>query len=126
MEKAKAVIERIDQHLARLAINVQGWPPNTRFVRSNTVVCVAAGTPYQAPAMVVPSGMRLLIKSFSFNPAASLIQIGTSAADCLNFNSSFSLAPGETVAYAIENAGMVYVSSNMAGVIAIFSCEDRR
>lgn len=121
-----ASLDRIDVSIGKLAIAVQGWPPNTKYIRSFTMVCVAANTPYQVPAMVIPSGMHLLVKAHPFNAAASLIQVATSASECLNVNSSWPLVLNEPVAFAIENAQDIFISTNIAGSQAIFVAEERR
>lgn len=121
-----AAIDRIDQNIATLSIAVQGWPPNTKYIRAFTLVCLAANTPYQVPAMVIPDGMHLLVKAHPFNAAASLIQVATSASECLNVNSSWPLALNEPIAFAIENAQDIFISTNIAGSQAIFVAEERR
>ena len=121
-----ASLDRIDKNIASLAINVQGWPRNTRYIRSFTMVCAAANTAYPGPAMVIPSGMQLLVKAHPFNAAASLIQVATSAAECLNVNSAYPLVLNEPVAFAIENAQDIFVSTNIAGSQVIFVTEERR
>lgn len=102
------------------------WPLSTKSIRSFTLVCIAANTPYQGPAMVIPSGMRLLVKAHPLNAVGSVIQVATSAAECLNVNSSWPLILNEPVALAIENAQAIFVSTNVAGSQVIFLAEERR
>jgi len=116
-------IQEIIQELSTLSVNVQGWPPNVKYVRTFVVQCIAAGTPYQASQTEVPSGMNLVIKSYPLNAPGSLIQIATSAAECLNPNSSYPLIPNEAIAYSVQNAKEFYVSTNVAGSIAVFTAE---
>lgn len=106
--------------------NVRCWPKNTRAIRAFSVLCAAANTPFQVPALEVPSGMQLRIKAHPFNAVGSLILVATSAAECQNPNSSWPLILNESVIYAIENSGSLFVSTNIAGSIAIFSSEERR
>jgi len=119
-------LDRIDQNIATLGINVQGWPPNTKYIRSFTMVCAAINTPYQAPEMAVPDGMQLLIKAHPLNAVASVIQVATSASECVNANSSWPLILNEPVAFAVKNARDIFVSTNAAGSMVIFSAEERR
>lgn len=100
-----------------------GWPPNAPGIRSFAKVCIAAAQFYQGDDMAVPDGMNLLIKSFPTNAVGSLIRVASTPADCTNPNSSWPLIPNEPVAYAVKNANEIYISSNIAGSIAIFSCE---
>lgn len=119
-------LDRIDQNIAKLSIAVQGWPRNTKYIHSFTQVCLAAGVPYRASAMVVPDGMSLIVKAHFLNAAASVIQVATSAAECLNPNSSYSLVPNEPVAFQLENSQAIFISTNIAGSQAIFVAEERR
>ena len=121
-----AAIDRIDRNIAALAINVQGWPPNAKYIHSFTQVCALANTPYQAAAMVVPDGMQLVVKASPFNGAASVIQVATSAAECLNAGSSYPLVPNEPIAFQVENSEAIFISTNVAGSQAIFVAEERR
>lgn len=121
-----AAIDRIDKNIATLGINVQGWPPNVKYLRAFTLVCVAVNQAYQAPPMAIPDGMSLAVKGHPLNVAASLVMVASSAADCININSSWPLAPNEAIAFAIENAEDIYVSTNVAGSRVIFVAEERR
>jgi len=69
--------------------------------------------------------MLLVIKAWPFNAVGSVIFVATTAAECTNPNSSYPLIPNEPIAYAVENASVFFVSSNIAGSIAIFSAEKR-
>lgn len=114
--------------LARLAENGggeigQGWPPNTRYIRSSGITCLAANTAYQAPDIVVPSGMALIVKAHPLNAVGSVVQVATTPADCLNANSSYPLIPSEAVSYHIQNADVLRVSATVAGSIVVFSTE---
>ncbi|GAI01467.1 unnamed protein product, partial [marine sediment metagenome] len=102
-------IDRIDKNIALLQVNVQGWPKNTKTIASFTLLCVAANVAYQAPGMVVPDGMHLLVKGHPLNVAASVVQLARSAADCLNANSSYPLVLNEPVAFAIQDASAIFV-----------------
>lgn len=122
-DKIDIGIQQVIQELATLAIDVQGWPQNVKYIRTFTIVCAVAGTPYQASEMEIPSGMNLVIKAHPFNAVGSLVQVAATAAECLNANSSYPLVPNEPIAYALQNSNEIYVSSNIAGSIAIFSAE---
>jgi len=121
-----AAIERIDKNIASLSVQVQGWPLNTRTIRSYTLLCAVANQAYQAPQMAIPSGMQLLIKASPLNAAAALILVATSGPECLNVNSSWPLILNEPVAFSIENAQSIFVSTNVAGSQVIFSAEERK
>jgi len=116
-------IQQVITKLSTLGINVQGWPPNVRHTRSFTIVCAVAVQAYQASPMTIPSGMSVVIKASPLNAVGSLIYVATTAAESTNPNSSWPLVPNESVGYALQNAEEVYVSSNIAGSIAIFSAE---
>ena len=116
-------IQQVIHELSTLAINVQGWPPNVRHIRTFTIVCAAAGQAYQGSPMTIPSGISLVIKANPINAVGSLIYVATTAAESTNPNSSYPLVPNESVGYALQNAEDIYVSSNIAGSIAIFSAE---
>lgn len=105
---------------------VQGWPRNAKYIHSVTLVCAAINTPYQAPPMVIPDGMHLLIKGHPLNAVGSVVQVATSRAECLNPGSSWPLILNEPVALAIENAQAIFVSTNVAGSQVIFLAEERR
>jgi hypothetical protein len=107
----------------KLAINVQGFPPNARGIRSFAKVCAIVGQAYQGDDMTIPEGMDLIIKSYPTNPAGSIVQVASSQSDSLNPNSSWPLVPNEAVAYQVKNANEIYVSANLANVIVIFSAE---
>jgi len=102
-----------------------GWPPNAEGTRSFAVLCVAAATPYQASDMEIPDGMSLAIKSSPLNAALSLIFVARTPAECTNPNSAWPLIPNEAITYQVKNAKAIYVSTNVAGSIAIFTAEQR-
>ena len=104
---------------------VQGWPPNAEGTRSFAILCAAAATPYQASDMEIPDGMSLAIKAWPLNAAASLIFVARTPAECTNPNSAWPLIPNEAITYLVKNAKAFYVSTNIAGSIAIFTAEQR-
>jgi len=116
-------IQEVIQKLTKLSINVQGWPPNVRRIRTFAIVCAVVGQTYQGGQMTIPSGMSLLIKASPLNGVGSLIYVAPTAADSTNPNSSYPLVPNEPVSYAIQDADQIYVSTNIAGSTAIFSAE---
>jgi len=122
-DKIDAGITQVIDELSSLAINVQGWPPNAKYVRTFTIICAAVATPYRANTMAIPSGMNLVIKSHPINAIGSLIQVASTAAECLNINSSYPLVPNESIAYALQNSEEIFVSSNAAGSIVVFTAE---
>jgi len=116
-------IQQLITELSNLGINVQGWPPNVRRIRTFTIVCAVAGQPYRGSPMAIPSGRSLVVKANALNAVGSLIYVATAAAECTNPNSSYPLVPNEPIGYAVQNAEDVYVCSNVAGSTAIFSAE---
>ena len=102
---------------------VQGWPPNTKGTLSFTVACVAAATAYQVSDVEIPDGMALAIKSSPLNAVGSLIFVARTPAECINPNTAWPLIPNEAITYFIKNAKTIYISSNVAGSIAIFTTE---
>jgi hypothetical protein len=116
------LLKAIDE-ISKIAINVQGFPPNALGIRSFSKLCVVANQAYQGDDMVVPEGMSLLIKSYPTNAAASIIRVASSPADATNLNSSWPLLPNEAVGYQVKNANQIYISATIANSIVIFSAE---
>ena len=114
---------RVITEVAKLAINVQGFPANARGVRTFTQNCAVANQAYQGNDMVVPEGMSLIIKSYPTNPFGSLIRVASALSDATNINSSWPLMPNEAVGYQVQNADQMYVSATVAGMLAVFSVE---
>lgn len=109
--------------IGKLSINVQGFPPNARGIRSFAKVCAIVGQAYEGDDMTIPEGMDLIIKSYPLNPAASIVQVASSPSDATNPNSSWPLMPNEAVAFQVQNANQIYVSATIANCIVIFSAE---
>ena len=122
-EKIDDGIQELTQELAQLAINVQGFPPNSPTIQAVALTCVAVNIAYQGPYLEVPEGLQLVVKSHPLNPAASIIQVGSTAAECLNVNSSWPLIANESVGLQVKNANSIYVSSNLANCVVIFLAE---
>lgn len=116
-------LQQVIEELAKVSVNVQGWPPNTKRIRAFTTNCVLVGTAYRASEMPIPDGMGLIIRSHPANAVGSLVHVAATAADCLNPNSAYPLQPSELVVYNIQNAHDIYVSSTAAGSIVVFSAE---
>jgi hypothetical protein len=103
----------------------QGWPPNAEGIRSFAVLCPAAATAYPVPDMEIPDGMALAIKNSPLNAAAALIFVARTPAECTNPNSSWPLVWNEAITYLVKNANAFYVSTNIAGSLAVFTAEQR-
>jgi len=103
----------------------QGWPPNAEGARTFAVLCPAVAIPYQVPDMEIPDGMALAMKASPLNLVNSLIFVARTPAECTNPNSAWPLVPNEAITYGVQNANAFFVSTNMAGSIAIFSAEQR-
>ncbi|MGQ9545912.1 MAG: hypothetical protein ACUVTR_01935 [Dehalococcoidia bacterium] len=116
-------LKEIARQLAALSINVQGFPPNARGIRSFTRVCEVANQAYQGDDMEVPEGMSLLIKSYPTNPVGSIVRVASAFSDATNINSSWPLMPNEAIAYQVQNANQIYVSGSIAGLLVVFSVE---
>lgn len=114
---------KVIEELAKLDINVQGFPANTQGTRSFSELCAVANQGYQGDDMAVPEGMSLLIKSYPTNAAASIVRVASSVSDATNPNSSWPLLPNEAVGYQVKNANQIYVSASIANSIVIFSVE---
>lgn len=111
------------EEIAKIAINVQGFPPNALGIRTFAKLCAVANQAYQSDDMVIPEGMDLIIKSYPTNPVGSLVRVASSQSDATNPNSSWPLVPNEGVAYQVKNANEIYVSASVAGCLVIFSAE---
>ncbi len=114
---------RVIDGLAKLAINVQGFPANARGVRTFTVNCAIANRAYQGSDLAVPEGMSLIIKSYPTNPVLSLVRVASSLSDASNINSSWPLMPNEGIGYQVQNADEIYVSATVAGALVVFTVE---
>ena len=113
---------KVITELAKLAINVQGWPANTDSLTALRVAIAVTGT--QLPSITIPSGMSLVIKAWALNPG--WLQVGATLGECTNLNQSFPLLPSEVVAYQVENADEIYIAGNAAGCFACLTVEQRR
>ena len=116
-------LQKVIEELAKVSVNVQGWPRNTRRTRTFTVNCAVVGTPYRAGEMIIPDGMGLIIRAHPANAVGSLVHVATTAAECLNPNSAYPMQPAELVVYNIQNAHDIYVSATIAASIVVFSAE---
>jgi len=103
----------------------QGWPPNAEGARTFAVLCPAVATSYPVPDMEIPSGMSLAIKASPLNVPLSLLFVARTPAECTNPNSAWPLIPNESITYQVKNANAFFISTNIAGSIAIFSAEQR-
>jgi len=103
----------------------QGWPPNAEGARTFAVLCLAVATPYPVPDMEIPGGMSLAIKASPLNVPLSLLFVARTPAECTNPNSAWPLIPNESITYQVKNANAFFISTNIAGSIAIFSAEQR-
>lgn len=116
-------IQKLIQEMAKLTINVQGFPANARGIRNFSIICTVANQAYPGNDMIVPEGMSLLIKSYPTNAIGSLVRVASSLSDATNINSSWPLMPNEAVGYQVQNANEMYVSGTAAGLLVIFSVE---
>jgi hypothetical protein len=114
---------KVITELAKLAINVQGFPANAQGIRSFSKLCAIANQAYQGDDMMAPEGMSLVIKSYPINAVGSLVRVASSLSDATNPNSSWPLIPNEAVAYQVQNANQMYVSATVAGSLVVFSVE---
>lgn len=90
-----------------------GWPANTNSITALRVaINPAAGM--QLPAIIVPSGMTLVLKAWALNPA--WVQVGATIGEAASINQSFPLLPNEIVGYQVQNADQIYVAT--AGAVA--------
>lgn len=118
-------LEKLQAILDKNSAGGQGWPPNAEGTRTVAVLCAVAGTPYQGPDMEIPDGMSLAIKSSPANALGSFVFVARTPAECTNPNSAWPLVQNESIPYFVKNAKSFYVSSNVAGSIALFTAEQR-
>ena len=119
LAKLQAIIDKIGVGVGR------GWPPNAEGARTFAVLCPAVATPYQVPDMEIPDGMSLAMKASPLNAVGSYTFVARTPAECTNPNSAWPLVPNESITYQVKNANAFYVSTNVAGSIAIFTAEQR-
>lgn len=108
-----------------LNLQVQGWPPNVIGSRTVAVVCAQPSTSYNLSDMEIPDGMSLVIKAAPGNAIGSLIYVARTPAESTNPFSSWPLIPNEAISYLVKNAESYYVSTNVAGSVAIYTAEQR-
>lgn len=117
------ILDELRKFVLDPSLTIMGWPPNTSRMRTITVHCTAANTAYQADTLEVPDGMALIIKSYPTNAAGSILRVGTTQFEATSLDMSYPLEPNEAVAYHVKNASQFWVSSTVAGSIAVFSTE---
>jgi len=122
-----ATSDNIYQELQKLVLDpqftVKGWPDNTKGVRTIVVTCVQANVAYNADTLYVHSGMALIVKSHPLNAAGSILRVATNQFEATSPEMSYPMLPNEAVAYRVKDAGDFWVSSTVAGSVAIFSTE---
>jgi hypothetical protein len=103
--------------------NPVGYPANLPTIAVMRITCLAANTPYQGPPMLVPDGFALVIKSSPDNALGGRIYVAGNGADCINPNSAWPLVQNEAVAYYIQDARNLWVSSDTALNWVLFTVE---
>ena len=124
LAKLQEIIDKIGAGVPGVPVG-QGWPPNAEGTHSFAIACVAAFTPYQASDMEIPDGMALAIKAWPLNGVGSLIFVARTPAESTNPNSAWPLIPNEAITYLVKNANAFYISTNIAGSIAVFTAEQK-
>lgn len=100
-----------------------GFPPNVKYFKTFSLICVLANWSYRCPQhLYPPDGMLLIIGSHPNNPIGSLVLVSTNQFDATSAD-AWPLIPGATVSYQIIDAYEVWVSATVAGCIALFSAE---
>jgi len=117
-------LSTIIQQLQSLSINVQGFPPNGTGMWVTGIPCTAALTGYRGPDVIIPEGMFCNIKNTPANPVGTIIYVSNSMAGATNAGSSYPLALNDSISYQVQNAKQLYVGTNIAGAIAIFTAEN--
>ena len=118
---------KLQEIIDKISVGVpgQGWPPNAEGARTFAVLCLLVATAYPVPDMEIPDGMSLAIKASPLNAVGSYIFVARTPAECTNPNSAWPLVLNESTTYQVKNANAFFVSTNVAGSIAIFSAEQR-
>jgi hypothetical protein len=76
--------------------------------------------------MQVPEGFTLLIKADPRNALGSIIQVATSAGDCINVNNSWPLIPNEFITWSVKDASAIWFSCSATGNYLLFTVEKVR
>lgn len=113
--------QQIIEEIAKLSIDVQGFPDNVTKIQTVRVVCTIAARAYQLPDLDVPNGMRLLISAWPLN--VNLIYVGEDQSAATNANRVYALAAGANIGYQVKNAREIWVSAVVAGNSVSVTCE---
>lgn len=95
--------------------------PNADGIQTANVPIVAANKAYQLPRMVIPDGMKLLIKSLPGN--GGYIYVAGNEPESTDPTKAWPLQPGEFIAFAVKTADSVYVSGTVAGDNVVLCAE---
>lgn len=121
-ENIKTSTQDILHTLETLGIG-QGWPANANSITSLRVA-ITPITGMQLPSIIIPSGMFLVIKAWPINPG--WIQVGATAAESGQINSSWPMLPNEVVWYQVQNADEIFIAATVAGCWACLTVEQRK
>ena len=100
-----------------------GYPHNVDTIQVIRMSILAANTPYQGPALVIPDGFVLVIKAAPTNAVGNFVFIAPSAGESVNINQSWPLVPNEWVSFGIKNAESIWFSGSSAGDFVLFTVE---
>ena len=101
------------KEIAKISIDVQGFPNNVKRIQTVRVVCTVAARAYQLPDITIPNGMQLTIKAWPLN--GNLIYVGEDQAAAININRIHALAASEQVFYFVKSAKTIWVSAVVPG-----------
>jgi hypothetical protein len=91
--------------------------PNEAAVTFQTVTVVVAGTPVNAPSIVIPDGYSLTVRFRTTQTGMPRGFISNSAANVVLSASRSEMLKGDAYAFQISNANLLWFDSNSAGAI---------
>lgn len=100
---------------------IKAWPDNTEFALITSLEIVAAGTAYQLPSVIVPSGFAAVLKAWPDNTGT--LYLAFDEEQCLLKPRSWPLLPGEYVSWQIQNTEVLYVSGTSANDRLVITVE---
>lgn len=89
--------------------------PNNPTFKAQVVTVPAAGTPVNLPNIPIPDGVDLTIRAKATN-GKNLIFVSDSSANAALPAARLTLAAGESVGLAVQNANAVWIDGSLNGV----------
>jgi hypothetical protein len=125
IQKLNEQVAELNQSIQSLSsgendnLYIQGYPPNVNDIQICRIVIAAINTSYQLPDIDVPDNFQLVIKAWPTN--AGTIYVGKSDTEARDLNQVYPLVGNDSIAEAVTNANLFYVSgTNVNDCISVF------